>query len=131
MINKSINLVQNKVNQNDMTEQELLMAPDHFFDEISVSRVFETSEDKDLFMKVCQKLTQGGKLSILGIDGVSLCRKVGAGEIKLSDLNELFLANKRLNSLIDFKKYFMENNWKIKFAGMKPSSRYFIEAIRP
>ncbi len=131
MINKSINLVQNKVNQNDMTEQELLMAPDHFFDEISVSRVFETSEDKDLFMKVCQKLTQGGKLSILGIDGVSLCRKVGAGEIKLSDLNELFLTNKRLNSLIDFKKYFMENNWKIKFAGMKPSSRYFIEAIRP
>ena len=133
MISKSINLVLgNKVNNSDMLMQDFVQAPDFFFDSINASDVLESQEDEQLLTIMCNKLKSGGMLKISGIDGISLCRKIGNGQVNISELNNLIKSIKQLNSLITMKKFFIDNKWQISSMIQDSNSiRYTIEATKP
>ena len=129
MIHSSVNLVIQKKNPNDLIEQELMQAPDFFFDRIHVVDVLEHSEDKELINKVCNKLKQGGSLFLSGIDGVPICRQFSQGKLPLENFNNILTSLKRFNSLVEFKSFFIKNNWQINMAGYD-NLRYYLEAIK-
>jgi hypothetical protein len=124
---KEIRLVNNKHRENDILEEDLAECPDSFFTSIEVVDVLETSSDNEILQEVCSKVRRGGKLTLSGIDGYDLCRKIQYGEIGLEEANQSFfsIAN-RLNSVLSLKKKFKDMNWSVKFAGLK-EGRYLVE----
>lgn len=131
MISKSVNLVLEKVNSNDMLEQEIMGAPDFFFDKIDVCDLLELSDNDQLFVQLCDKLVNNGTIILRGMDAMSLTSKVSTGEIPLDTFNQILKSVRRLNSLVMFKKFFIEHKWNIKFTGYDEGSRYIIEATKP
>lgn len=132
MISRSINLVTEKINTNDMTEAELLQAPDLFFENINAIDVLDLSNNENILIQICNKLKSGGSLYIKGLDGISLCRKISTGEIPLDQFNTLLKSIKRLHSLNLLKNIFVEQKWKINFLSQENTdSRYSIQIIKP
>ncbi len=131
MISKSVNLVWQKINTDDIQENELMMSPDFFFEKIDVCDILEQSENEELFQNVCNKITSNGKIVIRGVDGVAISSMVSNGDLNIDALNDLMKKIKRFNSLVKFKQFFVENNWRIDYAGYTDGYRYIIEAIKP
>ena len=129
MISKKINLVIDKVNQSDFTEEDLQNAPDGFFEEIFVSDLLELSKNNAIIDDVIKKVRKNGIVKLNGVDGIDMCRKSYYGETPIEESSMYFGAVNRINSVISIKKYFEKIGWQINFAGIN-SGRYFVEAKR-
>ena len=130
MISKNIRLVPSKQQDNDFLQEDLMNAPDGFFMEIKVLDVLESSEDKQLLDKVCNKVRKGGKVVLNGVDGLDMCRKVFYGHIPVGVAADQFFKHiKNLHSVATLKQYFLEKKWDLKFVGLD-EGRYLIEAVR-
>ncbi len=129
MISKKINLVIEKVNQSDFTEEDLHNAPDGFFEEIFVSDLIELSKNNSIIDDVIKKVRKNGVVKLNGVDGIEMCRRGYYGEIQIEECSMYFGAVNRINSVVSIKKYFEKIGWQINFAGVN-SGRYFVEAKR-
>lgn len=130
MISKNVRLVNKKINEIDLTEEDLKNAPDGFFNEIAVINVLESSEDKNILDMVCNKVRKNGKVILSGVDALEICRQIYYGDLSLFEASDQFfhIAN-NLNSASSLKKYFLEKKWKINFVGIK-NGIYSLEATR-
>jgi len=127
MISKNINLVVNKRNENDLSEQDLVLAPDSYFTSIFVSDVLEFSENNDVLASVVQKIRKNGVLILSGIDGLEVCRKVFFGESAIEEASGFFGRCKRINSITSIRTLLESKGLQIKFAGVD-NGRYLVEA---
>lgn len=128
MISKDVRLVNNKVNDNDMTEQDLDLAPDSFFNSVFVMDMLELSA-RDLLPVVVRKVKSGGTLKMVGVDCIDLCRQVFYGELSVEDSSNIFGNVNRVNSLSSLRTKFINDGFQIVFAGMN-EGRYFLEVIK-
>lgn len=129
MISKQIRLVVEKINENELTEDDIKLAPDSFFNEITIINLLDVSKNNDLLNIVCNKLKKHGILKINGIDIRSVCRDVYYGKIDLQNANTIFRNIKNFNTISKFKDYFLSDKWQINFLGMQEYN-YFVEVIK-
>ena len=130
MISKKIRLVNEKINQSDLNEEELNNAPDGFFEEIFVLDILEYSKNDNIMNDIVKKVRKNGVLKLNGVDAIEMCRRIYYGDIDIEKASSDFFAHiNRINSVVSLKKYFQINGWEIKFAGIS-SGRYFMEAKR-
>lgn len=110
-------------------ENDLIEAPNSFFEEITVIDVLELSDNKNILDDICKKVTKSGTLILKGIDFIDFSRLVSNGRISLEEASEYVMNLNNCNSVLNLKKYFMEKGWVVLFAGLK-DSRYLIEVTR-
>lgn len=127
MISKNINLVVNKRNDNDFSEEDLNLAPDSYFNSIFVSDVLELSDSDELLPNVIQKIKKNGVVILTGVDGLDACRKVFFGESTIEDASGFFGKCNRINSMTSIRSLLEKNGLRVTFAGVD-NGRYFVEA---
>lgn len=126
MINKEIRVVEEKVNINDLTEDELNSTPNHFFNEITIVNILDTSQNNNVLQTIINKLKKNGILKINGTDMRAVCRDVHYGRIDLNTASSIINKINNFNTISSFKNYFLNDEWKIHFIGLK-NYNYFIE----
>ncbi len=129
MINKEIRLVSEKINQNELTEEDFNNVPDSFFNEITVINLLDTSQNNNLLNLVCAKLKRKGTLKINGIDARAVCRDIYYGKIDLQNASNIFNKIRNLNTISTFKNYFLSDKWQINFLGTQEYN-YFVEVTK-
>lgn len=130
MIEKKIRLVPNKATDFDYTEQELMQAPDGYFEEIFVLDVLESSKTEDIFEKICSKVRKGGSITIQGYEFVDMCRRVVYGEIPDEHAKIFLRSSNNISSVSSLQSRFSSMGWNVRLAGCL-DGRYKMEVIRP
>lgn len=129
MISKEVNLVMNKVQENDITEEDLLDSPNGFYEQIKVVDVLETSQRDDLLQVIHSKLKSGGTAVLTGLEGFELCRKVYSGQLGFVEFSRNIIVNvNRIHSLFDLT-FMLQNGFNVDYIGMR-DDRYHIEVTK-
>lgn len=129
MINKRIELVLKKADENQLTEEDLYDSPSSYFLEIKTDNILELSTRDDILDVICSKVKKGGCVILSGIDLMELCRNSYHGYIDSEKVSRTISKMNRGYSVVTLKEFFQNKNWKINFIGIK-NSKYLIEATR-
>lgn len=129
MLDKKVRIINEKLQESDLNEIDLIDTPDNFFEEINAVDILEQSKNESVLSLLCSKTAIGGKLIINGTDALQLCGRVFYGRMPLKDACEYIRKMHQFNSFMSVLEYLMDNKWKINFSGVK-ECRYIIEAIK-